>query len=157
LARLSDDTLFPGEGFLNQAYATACRAALWLYHDFLDQAHEISQELDDAAGAYWHAIMHRREPDPSNAKYWFRRVGHHAIFPQLLADSQELASGFQQAPAARQLARMGAWDPLAMVDWCAAVQRGEPADQALCEAIQLREWELLFAECYQRATGRGIG
>ena len=43
---------------------------LWLYHDGLDESHAISQELDTAEGSFWHAIMHRREPDASSWKYW---------------------------------------------------------------------------------------
>ena len=52
--------------------AQACLAGLWLYHDFLDESHSISQEIATSTGSFWHGIMHRREPDPSNAKYWFR-------------------------------------------------------------------------------------
>jgi len=155
LARLTVESLIPGEAYLNRPYVEACRAGLWLYHDFLDQAHEVSQELDDAAGAYWHAIVHRREPDPSNSKYWLRRVGKHAIFPALWAESLALAEEHSQRNVARLLEVSGEWDPFAFVDLCAEVQRGDPSQQALCEAIQLREWELLFGDCYTRATGRG--
>ena len=42
--------------------ANACRAGLWLYHEFLDEAHEITQHLHTPAGSYWHALVHRREP-----------------------------------------------------------------------------------------------
>ena len=55
----------------------ACRAGLWLLHDFLDQSHTISQDLETKEGSFWHAIMHRREPDASNSKYWWRIVGAH--------------------------------------------------------------------------------
>jgi hypothetical protein len=24
---------------------------------------------------FWHAIMHRREPDAANSKHWWRQVG----------------------------------------------------------------------------------
>src|SRR5437868_5279501 len=65
--------------------ALACLAGLWLYHNFLDESHAISQDLDTVEGSYWHALMHRREPDYSNAKYWFRRVRDHAIFNELCA------------------------------------------------------------------------
>src|SRR5438874_740571 len=76
---------FPPSAVRDQDMAAACLAGLWLYHDFLDEAHRISQELDTTTGSYWHGLVHRREPDFSNAKYWFRRVGDHAIFPALQA------------------------------------------------------------------------
>src|SRR5277367_1162697 len=41
--------------------AKAMLAGLWLWHDWLDQSHEISQSLHSATGSFWHAIMHRRE------------------------------------------------------------------------------------------------
>ena len=57
--------------------------ALWLY-GFLDESHSIAQGIDSPEGSYWHALMHRSEGDFSNSKYWYRRVGRHAIFPALL-------------------------------------------------------------------------
>ena len=47
----------------DEGMANACRAGLWLYHEFLDQAHAICQNLHTPAGSYWHALLHRREPD----------------------------------------------------------------------------------------------
>src|SRR4051812_17852899 len=64
----------------NQEMAEACVAGLWLYHDFLDESHTISQSIHNATGSYWHGLMHRREPDFSNSKYWFQRVGEHPVF-----------------------------------------------------------------------------
>ena len=55
----------------------AVKAALWLYVDDLDRAHVIVQDLDTPTGSYLHAILHRREGDFSNSKYWFRRAGDH--------------------------------------------------------------------------------
>jgi hypothetical protein len=56
-----------------------CLAGLWLVYDFLDDAHEISQRIDTPTGSLWHAIMHRREGDYANAKYWLRRAGSHDV------------------------------------------------------------------------------
>src|SRR5215207_7144377 len=50
--------------------AIGCISGLWLLHDFLDESHTISQDLPGWIGSYWHGIMHRREPDAGNAKYW---------------------------------------------------------------------------------------
>src|SRR5690348_16418541 len=47
--------------------AKAMLAGLWLWHDWLDESHRISQSLSSATGSFWHAIMHRREGDFSNS------------------------------------------------------------------------------------------
>src|SRR5262245_16375644 len=63
--------------------ALGCLSGLWLYHDFCDESHTISQDLPGWIGSYWHGIMHRREPDPGNAKYWFRRVEPNPVYESL--------------------------------------------------------------------------
>ena len=72
--------------------AACCIAGVWLLHDFLDESHTISQGIDTPSGSFWHAIMHRREGDFSNAKYWFRRVGQHPVFDALGQRAAELAA-----------------------------------------------------------------
>lgn len=133
------------------AMAEACRAGLWLYHGHLDRSHQISQGLDTPAGCYWHGLMHRREGDHGNAKYWFRRVGDHAIHAALQATASGLASAAQD-PDAGFLAGQDAWDAAAFVDLCAAVKDGRAACEALCRQIQAREWALLFQHCYGLAV-----
>ena len=80
------------------------RSALWLAAGDLDRSHGISQGIENADGSFLHGIMHRREGDFSNAKYWFRRAGSHAIehtiaseTGQLYADAMEFVNQCQQA------------------------------------------------------------
>ena len=79
LSALTEARLCDGHAVRDREMARACLAALWLYHDFLDESHRISQSVHGREGSYWHGIMHRREGDYANAKYWFRRVGAHPI------------------------------------------------------------------------------
>jgi hypothetical protein len=39
------------------------------------KAHECAQEDPGPAGAAVHAYLHRKEPDLSNARYWYNRAG----------------------------------------------------------------------------------
>lgn len=122
--------------------AKAVHSALWLYHDFLDESHTISQDLDTPTGSFLHAVMHRREPDAWNSKYWWRRVGSHPIFPQLAVAAADLSYGSASA-----------WDPAAFVDACEADRDSGSPREELLKQVQRTEWELLFAYCYREATG----
>jgi hypothetical protein len=50
--------------------------ALWydLNGDW-DTAHSIVQKMNDVKAMWIHAYLHRKEPDISNAKYWYRNAG----------------------------------------------------------------------------------
>jgi hypothetical protein len=50
--------------------------ALWhdLHGDW-DTAHRIVQGMSDTNAMWIHAYLHRKEPDISNAKYWYRNAG----------------------------------------------------------------------------------
>ncbi len=119
--------------------ARACHAGLWLLHDFLDESHRISQDLDTAEGSFWHAVMHRREPDPSNSKYWWRRVGSHPVLRQLREQAPGLGYSYTT--------------PEAFVDFCERVRGSGTPDEALARRVQFLEWQLLFDWCYRQATG----
>jgi len=75
LETLSVDEAFDHAEIVGPEMARCCLSGVWLMHDFLDESHTISQGIATSSGSFWHGIMHRREGDFSNAKYWFRKVG----------------------------------------------------------------------------------
>ncbi|HEX7901517.1 MAG TPA: hypothetical protein VF950_27405 [Planctomycetota bacterium] len=113
----------------------AARSALHLWNDSLVRCHDLAQEIHDPTGSYLHGVMHRREPDYPNAKYWFRKVGTHPLFPDVL-----------RAAGAVEALRTSAWDPFKMVDLCEEAA-GDPALEKALREVQAREIERLAAFC----------
>lgn len=153
LAQLDLAAAFGHAELRDREMGELCLAGLWLLYDFLDESHTISQRIKSRTGSYWHAIMHRREGDFSNAKYWFNRVGGHPIYDPLAESAQQLAAGQDLDPPAQFVTQCD-WDPFAFVDLCQAVTRGQSTSETLCRQIAQQEWELLFDDCYRRAVGK---
>src|SRR5580765_7484012 len=86
LDALTPEQLLAPTKVLSPDDALLVKAALYLKHGFLDASHKISQQIETPNGSYWHAIMHRKEGDFSNSKYWYRRVGEHPVLAALGKD-----------------------------------------------------------------------
>ena len=153
LHRLRPEELFTGP-VRSTDDARAVLAGMWLYHDYLDESHRISQDLHTATGSFWHAIMHRREGDFSNAKYWYARCRHH---PALRGIAQEGRAALPGVARAGELERLvvGRWDPDGFVDVVEAIRR-KPDDPLYAAAVKLQraEWRGLLAHCADSAAGR---
>lgn len=154
IAALSPQTIFHGHRIADDDAAKGCLAGLWLWNDCLEESHAVSQGIDTPEGSWWHAIMHRREGDFSNAKYWFRRVGDHPLFPRLAEAARRIvSSGHPPDPRHGWLASVAEWDPFRFVDLCEDLARLSSPDEAIAREIAAEEWRLLFAHCHDRAVG----
>ena len=131
---------------LSGSTAQALRAAALLWHDHLDESHRISQTLHDANGSFLHGIMHRREPDYSNAKYWFRQTGPHPAYAEISRRAAELLKGPSNAPLAALVLPNGRWNPAGFVDACEKAPPLGSAPRAILEQIQAIEFEALLEQ-----------
>jgi hypothetical protein len=117
--------------------ADAALAGLYFYFNCWHEAHECAQAIRSRDGAYWHAIVHRQEPDGWNSSYWFRQVGAHPVFPQLRDRAAELGVDFGPK-----------WEPDAFIDFCEQARTAEGSDlERQAMEIQSAEWQLLFDYC----------
>jgi len=121
-------------------------AVAFLYNDQHDDAHDIVQDLACQEGCLLHAILHRREPDYWNAKYWFRRATDHPAYRALTPEAVALARTSGNEVLLRRLTLAGTLDPIAMVDECEAAA-GNPSGEAasFLRQVQRLEFEAIVA------------
>ena len=117
---------------------------LWLYFSCFDECHEIVQDLKSPEASFWHAILHRQEPDAGNSAYWFRCLGEHPVFRDLSVAAKEIVA--RQPDAGFRMATE--WDPFSFVTFCEQARRepGSPTERVAME-IQQAEWQFLFDYC----------
>lgn len=153
----------PGARWLPQVASiidvTALKAGLLLMHDFMEESHAHAQSIEGQGagrlGDYWHAILHRREPDASNAKYWFRQVGTQPLFVDLARRARTaLTPGSAEALEwCKRLGIHNRWNPNEFVDLCESARQGDADLAQAARTIQRIEMLLLFRQNYQQATG----
>ncbi|MDF2647063.1 MAG: hypothetical protein K0Q73_2868 [Paenibacillus sp.] len=149
-----------------ESYGLAIKAGLFLLNESLDKSHDIAQEITNATGSYWHALMHRMEGDYSNAKYWFNDVGHHPIFSNLLQSVSDYLTVKDLADldneALRQklevLITSPEWIPCVFIDIVelqVSLVQNPIVDQWL-RHIQRYEMQLLLQYCYEQSCGGSL-
>lgn len=156
---LSD--LFEGLSVSNNDFGKCVQSGLLLWADALDASHDISQHIETRTGSYWHAIMHRREPDYSNSKYWFGRVGDHPIFPQLQQEAIDTLAEFDDKPAVLSeiedtIKNTSDWDPFKFVDWCQVANNSDEQETLSTlvnwlQKLQVAEFSNLLEYSFQQS------
>lgn len=122
------------------------RGTVLLWHDHLGAAHRIAQAIGSPDGSFLHAMMHRREPDYWNSKYWWRRAGQHPCFPDLARRARELLEVHGGRVLSQGCLAQGRWDPMEFVEACeAAASAPENRLQIeMLQAVQAVEFEVFL-------------
>jgi hypothetical protein len=130
------------EVFPRSATPEAALAGLYLYFGCWDEAHQHADAAGSRENYYWHAIVHRQEPDAWNSGYWFRKAGAHPVFAELAREARE--AGYPGGDR---------WDPIAFVNFCESARALADSEEArMARRVQLIEWQLLFAWSAQEST-----
>lgn len=154
LEKLNHQNAFTFVNVDDTAMAKCCVAGVLLLHGFIDNAHEIVQALDSDNAGYWHGLVHRREGDFNNAKYWARIAWNHPIWNELNTKATELYAESQAGMAARFLDGQEKWEPFKFIDLCYKSVGSGSETELLCRKIQQAEWELLFDHSFQKSLNK---
>lgn len=157
LAQLTAQTVLAGP-VTNDHAALAVLSGLWLWQDWIHESHALSQDIDSPTGSLWHAVMHRREGDFNNAKYWYGKSRNH---PALAAMAKAGVALINDAPAADENARLivrGGWDPYALTDFVESVYDSPDHHPpvALARELQKLEFQILFDFTVKLARGASV-
>ncbi len=139
----------------NDEATLAVVCGLWLWQDWIHESHNLSQNLETPTGSLWHAVMHRREGDFNNAKYWYGRCRNHPALAEMASAGTQLV---RSSPAADDNARTilrGGWDPYALTDFVESVYDSPDNHPpvALARDLQTLEFQILFDYTVRLARG----
>jgi hypothetical protein len=145
---LSESDLAGGKPVMDSQQFALVRGGVLYALDELDAAHRIFQDDASSEGSYWHGMMHRREGDFDNARYWFRRAGRMAVFSEI----HDAARGISES-----MGRQENWDPYLFTGLCEQARFGAQELVPECQRLQRAEFEALFHRAWSKAVGPGGG
>lgn len=138
-----DDALAGGKILADRSAFALVKGGLFYALDALPEAHAIFQDAHDDTGSYWHGMLHRREGDFDNARYWFRRAGTMPFFSEI----------HRRACAHSELmARQSNWDPYLFTGQCEQAKFGADELTAEMVALQRAEFDAVFDYCWRQSV-----
>ena len=142
LRETDDATLAGGKTIGAAAPFALVRGGLLYALDALDPAHAVFQEAHGDLGSYWHGMMHRREADFDNARYWFRRAGVLPFFDALHSAASQVSP---------DMARQSNWVPYLFTGQCEQARFGAEERVGEMAKLQRAEFDAIFDYCWRQS------
>jgi hypothetical protein len=134
--RAADDaTLLGGQAPQPGAPLGLLRGGLYYFHNGLQDSHKAFADDAGVTAAYWHGMVHRREGDFENARYWMRRAGEHPAFQEAQGRSSD---------ASPHMARQTNWDPFLFIHLCEQFKYGASEYRNEIAHLQRVEFAVFF-------------
>lgn len=141
----TDEVLGGGKEIGDKKMFALVRGSLFYAVDALDDAHRIFQDDPGDLGSYWHGMMHRREGDFDNARYWFRRAGRLPIFDRMHGAAANLSAN---------MAKQSSWDAYLLTGMCEQAKFGDTDAIPECRRLQRVEFDELLNYCWRQSRLR---
>jgi len=145
LKQADDATVAGGSIGVPPAFAIV-RGGLLYACDDLSGSHEFFQDIAGDLVSYWHGMMHRREADFDNARYWFRRAGVLPFFVTLYSRAAEIST---------DMAKQTSWDPYLFTGECEQHRFGADSDESSLALLQRAEFDAVFDYSWRQARVGG--
>jgi hypothetical protein len=136
--RLPSDILVANMTSILGRFPPSKKAALTglalLWHDHWDDSHSVVQRFEgDSDCDLVHGILHRREGDLANARYWCSQVPKHPAFAPIAA---AMESARDRYPSISRFVKNGAWSPMAFLT--SAIQKPHFSEYQNIQALELK-------------------
>jgi len=138
----ADDATVAGGLIGVPAAFAVVRGGLLYALDDLAGCHEFFQNTASELVGYWHGMMHRREADFDNARYWFRRAGVMPFFHTLHSCSAEFST---------DMAKQRLWDPYLFTSECEQHRFGADSEEENLSRQQRAEFDVVFDYTWRQA------
>ena len=159
LSGMSDKSLFAPHEPRERGTLAAVRAMLYLWNGCLREVEAPVQEASARSQSYILGLMLLHQGRYADAKRHLQKLGGHQCHNRLLAGSLDLlrnANSPAIKPFEELLTSKATWEPMAFVDLheqAVAGQLDRPSELVV-RKIQVEEFNLLFVDCYRKATGQ---
>ena len=120
--------------------AALIRSLLFYASDALPEAHRIVQDASGDLAAYIHGMIHRREADFDNARYWYRRAGELPFFSALQSACADVSE---------DIAKQTNWDPYLFTGMCERSKYGSRTPVKMLTEIQKAEFHGVLDYIYR--------